>query len=78
MISFSSVIIPCVLPTITSVASPINNPFSKGIKIIRISKDRTANEVSQSEIRTISYDSRKKFIAVGAFEEPVLIYRYPY
>ena len=45
---------------------------------MRINKDRTAQEVSQSEIRTISYDSRKKLIAVGAFEEPVLIYRYPY
>ena len=56
----------------------INSLCSKGIKKIRITKDRTANEVSQSEIRTISYDSRKKLIAVGAFEEPVLIYRYPY
>jgi len=56
----------------------INSLSSKGIKKIRITKDRTANEVSQSEIRTISYESRKKLIAVGAFEEPVLIYRYPY
>jgi WD40 repeat protein len=45
---------------------------------MRLVKDRTAKEVSQSEIGTISYDYRKKLIAVGAFEEPVLIYRYPY
>ncbi len=46
---------------------------------MRIVKDRTANDITQSEIGTISYDSRKKLIAVGAnFEEPVLIYRYPY
>ena len=45
---------------------------------MRIVKDRTANDITQSEIGTISYDSRKKLIAVGAFEEPVYIYRYPY
>ncbi len=45
---------------------------------MRIVKDRTANDITQSEIGTMSYDSRKKLIAVGAFEEPVLIYRYPY
>ena len=45
---------------------------------MRLIKDRTAIEVSQSEIGTISFDPRKKLIAVGAFEEPVFIYRYPY
>ncbi len=45
---------------------------------MRLVKDRTAIEVSQSEIGTISFDPRKKLIAVGAFEEPVFIYRYPY
>lgn len=45
---------------------------------MRVVKDRTAKNVSQSEIGTISFDPRKKLIAVGAFEEPVFIYRYPY
>ncbi len=56
-----------------------NNLISSKVDKMRLVKDRTAKEVSQSEIGTISYDSRKKLIAVGAaFEEPVLIYKYPY
>jgi len=56
-----------------------NNLISSKVDKMRLVKDRHSKEVSQSEIGTISYDSRKKLIAVGAaFEEPVLIYRYPY
>ncbi|MHA1720125.1 MAG: WD40 repeat domain-containing protein [Promethearchaeota archaeon] len=45
---------------------------------MRVIKDRTVKEVTNSEIYSISFDARNKYIAVGAFEEPVLIYRYPY
>ncbi len=45
---------------------------------MRLLKDRMLKEVTASEITSITFESRKKFIAIGAFEEPVLLYRYPY
>ncbi len=45
---------------------------------MRLLKDRIQKEVSNSEIIALAYDPTKKVIASNAFEEPVLIFRYPY
>lgn len=45
---------------------------------MRLLKDRILQEVTASEITSITFEPRKKFIAIGAFEEPILVYRYPY
>ncbi|WP_371804506.1 hypothetical protein [Candidatus Lokiarchaeum ossiferum] len=45
---------------------------------MRLLKDRILKEVTASEITSITFEPRKKFIAIGAFQEPVLVYRYPY
>ncbi|MHA1583953.1 MAG: hypothetical protein ACTSWL_01750 [Promethearchaeota archaeon] len=45
---------------------------------MRLVKDRSLSEVSDSEILSIAFEPRKKFIASSAFEEAVLIHRYPF
>ena len=45
---------------------------------MRLVKDRSLSEVSNSEILSIAFEPRKKFIASSAFEEAVLIHRYPF
>ena len=44
---------------------------------MRLLKDRTQN-VSTSEIISVSFEPLLKFIASSAFEEPVMVFRYPY
>ncbi|MCF2140365.1 MAG: hypothetical protein K9W44_09965 [Candidatus Lokiarchaeota archaeon] len=45
---------------------------------MRLLKDRFQKSISGSEIISVAFEPRQKFIASSAFEEPVQVFRYPY
>ena len=45
---------------------------------MRIIKDRIRKDVSSYEIQCIAYEPRMKLLAAGSYQEPILIYKYPY
>jgi WD40 repeat protein len=45
---------------------------------MKVIKDKILENVSESEILSIAFDSRKKILASCAFEESVLVKKYPY
>ena len=46
---------------------------------MKLIKDKYLNDISSSEISSISFEPRKKYIAAsGAFQEPVVLQKYPY